>query len=274
LSKNSRLAIIIDIARRWFIPLHATCEVFSEFQTVDSESQMLLPTTKSTSMKKAIFTVFCFSLSCSVVANEPAVPGVSENYSYAMGVQFGQLLKAQGITQLDSAAFSAAIDDVLGGRSLRLSEAEMKEAILEQQRLLAEQRAATAQERLKAGNDFLTANAERSDIVVLPSGIQYRVLETGSGERPGPDDKVRVHYQGTLLDGSVFDSSLKRGEPAEFPLAGVIPGFREALSNMQVGDRWEVFIPAALAYGERGAGAKIGPNETLVFDIQLLEILR
>ena len=229
---------------------------------------------KNTLMKKTIFSVFCLSLSCSVVAEEPAAPGVSENYSYAMGVQFGQLLKAQGITQLDSAAFSAAIDDVLGGRSLRLSNAEMKEAIRDQQRLLAEQRAASAQERLKAGNDFLTANAERSDIVALPSGVQYRVLEAGSGQRPGPDDKVRVHYEGRLLDGSVFDSSLKRGEPAEFPLAGVIPGFREALGNMQVGDHWEVFIPSALAYGERGAGAKIGPNETLVFDIQLLEILR
>jgi FKBP-type peptidyl-prolyl cis-trans isomerase FklB len=225
-------------------------------------------------MKKVIFALLCGSLSCSATAQDTGAPGVSESYSYAMGVQFAQLLKAQGVTQLDSAAFSAAIDDVLSGRSLRLSNDEMKQALRDQQRLLAEQRAQSAQARLQAESEFLATNAERSDVVVLPSGVQYRVLETGSGERPGPEDKVRVHYQGTLLDGSVFDSSIKRGKPAEFPMAGVIPGFREALSNMQVGDHWEVFIPSALAYGERGAGANIGPNETLVFDIQLLDILR
>lgn len=225
-------------------------------------------------MKKVFFALLCGSLSCSASAEGTGALDVSESYSYAMGVQFGQLLKAQGITQLDSAAFSAAIDDVLSGRSLRLSDAEMKDAMRDQQRLLAKQRAQSAQARLQAESDFLATNAERSDVVVLPSGVQYRVLETGSGERPGSEDKVRVHYRGTLLDGSVFDSSVKRGKPAEFPMAGVIPGFREALSNMQVGDHWEVFIPSALAYGERGAGANIGPNETLVFDIQLLDILR
>ncbi len=225
-------------------------------------------------MKRFVLAFFCSMLIGPAVAKASDASTMLENYSYAMGVQFGQLLKAQGITQLDSAAFSAAIDDVLDGRSLRLSTPEMKSAIRDQQQILNAQRAETAQARLQAGNDFLTENAKRSDVVVLPSGLQYRVLETGSGERPGPEDRVRVHYQGTLLDGSVFDSSVQRGQPAEFPLAGVIPGFREALSNMRVGDHWEVFIPSALAYGERGAGADIGPNETLIFDIQLLEILR
>lgn len=225
-------------------------------------------------MKRIVLAFFCSALIGPAVAQQADASSMLENYSYAMGVQFGQLLKAQGITQLDSAAFSAAVDDVLGGRSLRLSTSEMKSAIREQQQVLNAQRAETAQARMQAGNDFLTENAKRSDVVVLPSGLQYRVLETGSGELPGPEDRVRVHYQGTLLDGRVFDSSVQRGQPAEFPLAGVIPGFREALSNMRVGDHWEVFIPSALAYGERGAGANIGPNETLIFDIQLLEIMR
>jgi FKBP-type peptidyl-prolyl cis-trans isomerase FklB len=225
-------------------------------------------------MMKNAFLAAC--LLCLVLPGwtaESAPPGVSERYSYTMGVRLGQLLKMQGIRQLDSAAFAAAIDDVLAGRPLRLGEAEMQQAVSEQQRMIGEQRARRAQANREAGRSFLAENASRADIVVLPSGVQYRVLEAGSGAQPIAGDVVRVHYHGTLLDGSVFDSSVERGEPAEFPLAGVIPGFREALSNMRVGDRWQVFIPSALAYGERGAGAEIGPNETLTFELQLLGVM-
>lgn len=207
-------------------------------------------------------------------AADTAGLSVPERYSYAMGVRLGQLLKAQGIVQLDSGAFAAAVDDVLAGRPLRLSETEMQAAIRDQQRLFAEQRAERAQARLQTGRDFLAANAGKADVVVLPSGLQYRVLEAGNGEQPGPSDTVRVHYHGTLIDGRVFDSSVERGEPAEFALNAVIPGFREALSQMRVGDHWQVFIPSSLAYGERGAGGDIGPNETLIFELQLLDILR
>jgi FKBP-type peptidyl-prolyl cis-trans isomerase FklB len=220
------------------------------------------------------FCAWCAAASLPAVAAEPGGLSVPERYSYAMGVRLGQLLKAQGIAQLDSRAFAAAIDDVLADRPLRLSEAEMQAAIRDQQRAFVEQRAERAQANLAAGRDFLAANAGRSDVVVLPSGLQYRVLESGTGERPRAEDSVRVHYHGTLLDGTVFDSSVERGEPAEFALNGVIPGFREALTQMRVGDRWQVFIPSGLAYGERGAGSAIGPNETLIFELQLLDILR
>lgn len=225
-------------------------------------------------MKNAFFACCLLCLCVPVWAAESTSVGVSERYSYTMGVRLGQLLKAQGIRELDSEAFAAAIDDVLAGRQLRLSDTEMQQAVSEQQRVFAEQRAQRAQANLEAGRRFLTENAGKADVVVRSSGLQYRVLESGTGEQPGAEDSVLVHYHGTLIDGTVFDSSVERGEPAEFPLGGVIPGFREALSLMRVGDRWQVFVPSALAYGERGAGADIGANETLVFELQLLDIKR
>ena len=199
---------------------------------------------------------------------------VNQRYSYAMGVRLGELLRGQGIDALDSAAFAAAIDDVLKDRPLRLSPAEIRDAIVAQQRLLAEQKAQRAADNLRAGQAFLAQNAANPDVVVLASGLQYRVLVHGDGPQPTLQDTVRVHYHGTLIDGRVFDSSVERGEPAEFPLSGVVAGFREALSLMHVGDRWQVFLPSTLAYGENGAGADIGPNETLIFELELLDIVR
>jgi len=225
-------------------------------------------------MKKVFFALFCVTSSWTALAVQLPDPGLAERYSYTMGVRLGQLLKAQGIVQLDSAAFAAAIDDVLAGHPLRLSDAEMQAAVRDQQSFLAGQRAQRAEDNLKAGREFLAANAGRSEVAVLPSGLQYEVLESGSGAQPSAEDSVRVHYLGTLLDGRVFDSSVERGEPAEFALGAVIPGFREALTNMRVGDHWRVYLPSALAYGERGAGSDIGPNETLIFELQLLDIIR
>jgi len=225
-------------------------------------------------MKKVFFALFCVTSSWTALAVQLPDPGLAERYSYTMGVRLGQLLKAQGIVQLDSAAFAAAIDDVLAGHPLRLSDAEMQAAVRDQQSFLAGQRAQRAEDNLKAGREFLAANAGRSEVAVLPSGLQYEVLESGSGAQPSAEDSVRVHYHGTLLDGRVFDSSVERGEPAEFALGAVIPGFREALTNMRVGDHWRVYLPSALAYGERGAGSDIGPNETLIFELQLLDIIR
>lgn len=225
-------------------------------------------------MKKAILLLSLSLIFPHLAPAADAGSDVAERYSYTMGVRLGQLLRAQGISQADSASFAQAIDDVLNERTLRLSTDEMRQAIVDQQRLLAEQRAAKAADNLRAGQEFLARNATNADVVALPSGLQYRVLDKGDGEQPGADDTVRVHYQGTLIDGRVFDSSIERGEPAEFPLAGVVPGFREALSLMHVGDRWQVFMPSTLAYGEKGAGADIGPNETLIFEMQLLDIVR
>lgn len=227
-------------------------------------------------MKKVVFTlVFLALVPPSVaMAAEGTLLSASERYSYAMGVRFGQLLKGQGIEQVDSKAFAAAIDDVLLNRPLRLNSNEMMTAIQEQQRAFARQREQRAQTNLEAGQAFLAKNAGDEGVVVLPSGLQYRVLDSGTGAQPGSDARVRVHYHGSLLDGSVFDSSVDRGQPADFSLSAVIPGFRESISRMHVGDRWQVFVPSSLAYGEDGAGTKIGPNETLIFEIRLLDILQ
>ena len=226
-------------------------------------------------MQKKIFLPLVLVLSSGLAAaEEPAPLTVSERYSYTMGVRLGELLKRQGIGQLDSRAFAAAIDDVLNQRALRLSADEMREAVAAQQRVIAEQRAQRGQANLKAGEEFLAQNAGRPGVVVMPSGLQYQVLAQGDGAQANAQATVRVHYHGTRIDGSVFDSSVERGEPAQFSLAAVVPGFREAISNMRVGDHWRVFLPSALAYGERGSGADIGPNEVLIFEIQLLEVVR
>ena len=225
-------------------------------------------------MKKVVLTLVLLAAGLPVSAAEPVALSVSERYSYAMGVRLGQLLKDQGIGQLDSKAFAAAIDDVLLGRPLRLDAREMAAAIQAQQQAFARQRAQRAQTNLEAGRAFLARNAADEGVVVLPSGLQYRVLDSGNGPRAKASDTVRVHYHGTLLDGSVFDSSVDRGQPAEFSLAAVIAGFRESISMMQVGDRWQVFVPSELAYGAEGAGNSIGPHETLIFEIQLLDIVR
>ena len=124
------------------------------------------------------------------------------------------------------------------------------------------------------GSKFLGENAQQEDVVSLPSGLQYKVIETGEGDKPGPADVVKVHYEGRLIDGTVFDSSMQRGEPAEFPVNRVIAGWTEALQLMTVGSQWELYIPADLAYGAQGAGGVIGPNATLIFKVELLDIHR
>jgi len=124
------------------------------------------------------------------------------------------------------------------------------------------------------GSKFLGENAQQEDVVSLPSGLQYKVIETGEGDKPGPADVVKVHYEGRLIDGTVFDSSMQRGEPAEFPVNRVIAGWTEALQLMTVGSQWELYIPADLAYGAQGAGGTIGPNATLIFKVELLDIHR
>ena len=131
---------------------------------------------------------------------------------------------------------------------------------------------AEGEKNLKAGEAFLAENGKKEGVVTLPSGLQYKVIAAGAGKKPTAKDTVSVHYRGTLIDGKEFDSSIGRGEPATFPVSGVIPGWTEALQLMQEGAKWQVFVPAKLAYGERGAGPMIGPNSTLIFDVELIKI--
>lgn len=198
---------------------------------------------------------------------------VAERFSYTMGVQLGRMLQQRGVDGIDVDAFTRAIDDVMQNRQLQLTDTEMRQAVADRQRLIDARQTEAAASNAAAGSAFLAENAQKPGVETLPSGVQYRVLEAGEGRQPAENAMVRVHYHGTKIDGTVFDSSVDRGEPATFPVGGVIPGFREALTNMREGAHWQVFIPGDQAYGERGAGGKIGPNETLVFDLRLLEIV-
>ncbi len=203
-------------------------------------------------------------------ASKPLTTNV-ERFSYGVGLQIGQQLKRQGLSGIDPRAITMAIEDVLAGRDLRVSMDDMRVAATAYQNELNAEKFAKAEKNKVAGDQFLEGNSAREGVVVLDSGLQYRIVESGAGESPVETDTVLVHYRGRLLDGTEFDSSYDRGEPAEFGVGQVIPGWQQALQLMPVGSKWEVWIPASLAYGTEGTGG-IGPNETLHFDIELIKI--
>lgn len=204
-----------------------------------------------------------------------AAPETDEaRLGYSLGVTLGQSLQ-QDIEDLDVDAFTQAIRDIFAGDELAMSDDEMAEALMrfQQEAMAARQAEAEqlAETNLAEGEAYLAAHAEEEDVTVTDSGLQYRVLESGNGATPGPDSSVEVHYEGTLIDGTVFDSSYERGEPVAFRVDQVIEGWQEALQLMSVGDTWEIAIPSELAYGAYGQGP-IGPNETLLFRVELLDV--
>jgi len=194
-----------------------------------------------------------------------------ERFSYGVGLQIGTQLKNQGMEDLDAEAIAIAIDDVLNGRDMRVSMEDMRVAATAYQNERKAERMAEGEKAQAAGEKFLEENRGREGVIALDSGLQYRVVESGSGDSPTETDTVLVHYRGRLLDGTEFDSSYGRGQPTELGVGQVIPGWQQALQLMHVGSVWEVWIPSSLAYGEQGAGS-IGPNETLHFQIELVEI--
>ncbi|MES9837788.1 MAG: FKBP-type peptidyl-prolyl cis-trans isomerase [Candidatus Thiodiazotropha sp.] len=208
------------------------------------------------------------------LAAHPLVAGdldsQDQRYGYTLGIRVGQMLKSQVGGDLDIDAFALAVSDVLSGNKVRLSNEEMQAAM--RQHLQQEQArlAKVAEANEKKGRAFLEANAQKEGIVTLENGLQYRVIEAGSGNSPTAEQTVEVNYRGRLIDGTEFDSSYSRGKPAQFKLNGVVPGFKEALTRMKPGAKWEVYMPAELAYGKKGAGRSIGPNETLIFEIEYL----
>lgn len=192
--------------------------------------------------------------------------------SYALGLQIGQGLKQDNVP-VDIKAFSQAIEDVLAGKDPRLTTEEMQHALTAFQKQQMEAHHAAGVENRKKGEAFMVENGKKDGVTQTDSGIQYRVLDAGSGKRkPGPTDSVTVHYKGTLINGEEFDSSYSRGEPATFPLNRVIQGWQQIVPMMVEGAKWEVVIPSDLAYGELGSPGGIGPNETLVFEIELIKI--
>lgn len=204
-----------------------------------------------------------------------AMPTVMDKLSYTLGAELGQNLKKQGVN-LNTSLFYAGLKDALAGSKLQLTEEQMRQTVAVFQKQLIQQRTTqftqAAQKNEQAGITFLANNAKQPNVHVLPSGLQYKVLEPGTGAVPTDNDTVTVNYVGTLLDGTVFDSSYQRGQPATFPVSEVIPGWQQALKMMQPGATWQLFIPAKLAYGAQGMGDVIGPNETLIFKVQLLAI--
>ncbi len=194
--------------------------------------------------------------------------------SYSIGADIGANFKKQEI-DVDAKALAAGLTDALAGKPA-LTEAEMREALDNLRKdLMARaetKQKAVGEKNAKEGEAFLAANAKKEGVKTLPSGLQYKVIKSGAGKSPKATDTVKVHYHGTLIDGTVFDSSVERGQPTTFAVNQVIPGWTEALQLMKEGDKWQVYIPSKLAYGERGAGGKIGPNSTLIFDVELLSI--
>lgn len=200
-----------------------------------------------------------------------------DKLSYALGIGIGQQLAQMGAKDLNADDFAQAIKDVIAGVELKVNNQEAQSLV---QQFFAEQeerqRAAMAEAgkaSRKAGEDFLAENAKKENIVTLPSGLQYEVLVEGNGKKPKATDKVKCHYEGFLINGQVFDSSVQRGEPAVFPLNQVIPGWTEGLQLMQEGAKYRFFIPYILAYGESGAGGSIPPFATLIFDVELIEVM-
>jgi FKBP-type peptidyl-prolyl cis-trans isomerase FklB len=189
--------------------------------------------------------------------------------SYSLGVLVASNLKKDGVTGVNADVVAAAINDVLAGNELKI---DMPTAQAEWQTFMQAQMSKGNEEALQRGLDFLAENKTREGVVELPSGLQYEVITMGDGPKPTATDRVNTHYHGTLIDGTVFDSSVDRGEPISFPVNGVIKGWTEALQLMPVGSKWKLFIPSELAYGSRGAGGAIGPNETLIFEVELLGI--
>ncbi len=192
-----------------------------------------------------------------------------DSLSYAFGVDIGTNLQNNDIKGINPDALSKGMMDNQDGGGIMTKE-EASKFIQEFFAAQAKAKSASAQGE---ANNFLQENASREGVVVTESGLQYEILTAGTGAIPTFENKVSVHYHGTLLDGTVFDSSLERGQPAQFPVGGVIKGWTEALMIMPVGSKWKLFIPSDLAYGDRGAGDKIGPGSTLIFEVELLEIL-
>ncbi|MBF0401210.1 MAG: FKBP-type peptidyl-prolyl cis-trans isomerase [Magnetococcales bacterium] len=224
----------------------------------------------------ALFLTGSIAIPYAQAGDEP-LKTLKERFSYSLGLQIGNDI-SQMKDKLDSAAFMRGIQDLMGGKKPMMTPEEMAKVKEEFQKTMLEEmqkEAQTVASKNRAdGEAFLSKNKERKEVTTTASGLQYEVLTPGNGPKPQATDTVKVHYQGTLLDGSEFDSSYKRKEPVSFPLDRVIPGWTEGLQLMPVGAKYRFFIPAELAYGKRGAPPKIGGDSTLKFDVELLEILK
>jgi FKBP-type peptidyl-prolyl cis-trans isomerase FklB len=202
------------------------------------------------------------------------IDSIESQISYGIGRQMGDQLRGNNIPGIDVAAVCDGLSEALAGKPSRLSQEQLQAAFTILNERLQEQQLRQTKQQAAVGEQFLAQNGHRPEVTTLASGLQYEVIKLGDGEKPSATDKVSTHYHGTLIDGTVFDSSVQRGAPAEFPVNRVIAGWTEALQLMPVGSKWRLFIPHQLAYGERGAGGSIAPFSALVFEVELLAIIK
>ncbi len=218
----------------------------------------------------AFFAIF-FSLSTGMVYAEKQPATEKEKFSYAVGVQLAQNITRQDI-QLDLDSFLQAVRDIITSSPLKVSVTDMQQALVNYRDRELKKQAELGKINKTAGEKFLAENKSKEGVVSVPGGLQYKILKKGEGKKPGPEDEVVVHYRGTLLNGKEFDSSYSRGEPVTLNLKSVIKAWQIAVPMMQTGAKWQIYVPADLAYGEKSAGPDIGPNSTLIFDIELIAI--
>ncbi len=195
----------------------------------------------------------------------------NEKLGYCIGLDLGHNMENAKIDSLDVEAMLSGMRDVLMKKDIKIADEDAKKFMME---FFQKKQDAENGKKMKKATEFFATNGKKPGVVTLPSGLQYQILTPGTGPKPTATDKVVVNYRGTLLDGKVFDSSFDRGEPATFPVNAVIAGWTEALINMPVGSKWKVFVPSNLGYGERGAGQVIGPNEPLIFEVELISIVK
>ena len=194
---------------------------------------------------------------------------LKDKASYALGINIANSLKQQSVSEINVEAFAKGVQDFYEGNDLQIDVKETNNVI---NQFISGLQSAAGGKNAEEGKKFLAKNALQEGVTTLPSGLQYKVLKAGLGPKPKATDTVTTHYHGTLIDGTVFDSSVDRGQPASFPVNGVIQGWQEALQLMTQGSKWRLFVPSELAYGNRGAGGLIGPGATLIFDVELLNI--
>jgi FKBP-type peptidyl-prolyl cis-trans isomerase FklB len=228
-------------------------------------------------MKIKVITALVLSSALSSAIAADAIPLTTDidKLSYSIGTDLGKNLKKQDIS-INPAALAKGIEDGINGGTLLLTDQQMKDVLTTFQKNLMAKRSALfdkkAQENKAPGEAFLAQNKGKPGVVTLPSGLQYKIITAGTGDKPGKEDTVEVEYTGRLINGEVFDTTEKAGKPISFKLSQVIPGWTEALQLMPAGSTWELYIPAQLAYGTRNVGGPIGPNETLVFNVHLISI--
>ena len=213
-----------------------------------------------------------------VTSGGAALASTQDSISYSIGLFMAQNLKQQGISDLNNALLMRGLEDALSGQPTKLTQAQagqvMNAFMQKQMAVRNAESTKVSDENKKIGTAFLTDNKAKPGVMTTKSGLQYSVEKEGTGAKPTATDRVKVHYTGKLLDGKVFDSSVERGQPAEFGVTEVIKGWTEALQLMPVGSKWKLYIPSDLAYGDRGAGADIKPGSTLMFDVELLDIVK